>query len=268
MGKTFNAGFKRDASCASHASCTSCLASLTLALCMTAFGQATTNEVLFVNEKGEVSRPETLATTAQMAANEAAILTAEQKAAAAEAAAREGTNLVQGLIRDITANELTIYRYGYTDAFGVAVVLDPNAELVISEFEPLDTVDGEGRQGFRMVYRLHNSQAVATKPTVKWGATLSGGSESFAALPAAQVSEPVSKGIETDADGKDWWAYELTFYAPQGSSGFYVINLTADDAAGDGWTFDLPNGVKGGRTATVQFGSQTLEFVGGLCVVK
>jgi hypothetical protein len=241
---------------------------LSFAFCSAAFSQPVTNEVLFVNEKGETNRPETLATTAQMAANKAAILTAEQKAAAAEAAAREGTNLVRDLIRDITANELVIYRYGYTDAFGVAVTLDPNAELVISEFQPLDTLDGEGRQGFRMVYRLHNTQSVAVKPTVKWGASLEGGRESFAALPSAQVAEPIAKGIETDADGKDWWAYELTFYAPQGSSGFYVINLSADDASGDGWVFDLPNGVKGGRTGTVQFGSQTLEFVGGLCVVK
>lgn len=226
----------------------------------------TTNEVLYVNEKGEVNRPETLATTAQMAANEAALLTAEQKAEAAAAAAKEGTNLVQDIIRDITANELVIYRQGYTDAFGVAVTLDPGAELYISDFKVLDTTDSGGRSGFKMVYRLHNTQQITTKPTVKWGTSLAGGRESFAALPEAQVVEPVARGLVTDGDGKDWWEFELTFYAPQGTSGFYVINMTTDDAAGDGWTIDLPNGVKNGRTGTFQFGSETLEFVGGICL--
>ena len=226
----------------------------------------TTNEVLFVNEKDEVNRPGVLATTAQMAANKAAILTAEQKAEAAEAAAREGTNLIQDVIRDITSNELKVWRFGYTDAFGVAVVLDPTAQLHISAFDPLDERDSAGRQGFYMEYQLHNSQPVATKPAVKWGSTIAGGTAAFDALPADQVMEPISMGVVTDKDGKEWYKYKLTFYAPQGTMGFYIIDLTPDDAAGNGWTFDLPNGIKGGRNGKFMFGTVELEFVGGLCM--
>ena len=236
------------------------------AVVVSVFATATANEVLFVNEKGETNCPETLATTAQMAANEAALLTAEQKAEAAAAAAQEGTNLVRDVIRDITANELVVWRFGYTDAFGVAVLLDPEAELYISAFQPLDTKDANGRNGFRLDYRLHNSQSVETKPMVKWNTTIEGGTKVLGELPEAQVGEPVSKGTVTDENGKMWYEYSLTFYADQSQTGFFIIDLTADDAAGDGWVFDLPNGVKGGRTGTFKFGSDTLEFVGGLCM--
>ena len=228
-------------------------------------GEVTTNEVLFVDEKGEVNRPETLATTAQMAANKAAILTAEQKAAAAEAAAREGTNLVRDLIRDITANELVVYRFGYTDAFGVLVVIDPDAKLVITEFKPLDEVDSDGRHAFRLTYALKNLQSVAVKPEVKWRSSLDKGSVDFAALPSDQVGEPVAGGSYTDMDGIDFgYTYAIKFYAPTDKSGFFIVNLTADDAAGDGLAFDLPNGVTGGFTGDIYFGNALLEFKGGV----
>lgn len=224
----------------------------------------TSNEVLFVDQHGNVSRPESLATVAQMAANEAAILTAEQKAEAAAAAAKEGTNLVQDIIRDITANELTVYRYGYTDAFGVVVILDADAKLVITEFKPLDTTDGAGRSGFSLTYALQNSQSVSVKPDVRWSSKVQS-RENFESLPAEQVGEPVSGGEYVDPSGVVYqYTYTITFYAPTTSSGFFVVNLSADDASGDGWTFDLPHGVTGGYTGDVPFGSQTLTFTGGI----
>ena len=233
--------------------------------CFAVFGEAVTNEVLFVDEKGEVNRPETLATTADMAANKTAILTAEQKAAAAAAAAREGTNLVQDIIRDITANELVVYRSGYTDAFGVLVIIDPDAKLIITDFEVLDEMDADGRTAFRLTYALKNSQSVAVKPEVKWSASLEGGREAFATLPPEQVGEPVAGGTYTDKDGIEYgFSYTVKFYAPTGKSGFYVVNLTADDAAGDGQTFDLPNGVTGGFSGDIYFGNALLNFKGGI----
>jgi hypothetical protein len=39
-----------------------------------------------------------------------------------------------------------------------------------------------------------------------------------------------------------------------------------DDAAGDGATFELPNGVTGGLTARIPFGNFTLVIEGGICV--
>lgn len=232
-------------------------------LCGLMLHASPTNEVLFVNEKGEVNRPETLATTADMAANATAILTAEQKAAAAAAAAREGTNLVQDIIRDITANELVVYRFGYTDAFGALVVIDPDAKILITKFEVLNEVDAEGRTAFRMTYALKNSQSVMVKPEVKWRSSLDSGD--YAVLPPDQVGEPTAGGSHTDGDGIEYgYTYTIKFYAPTGKSGFFIVNLTADDAAGDGMAFDMPNGVTGGYTGEIYFGNALLRFQGGV----
>ena len=236
-----------------------------LSLVVVSIFATTTNEVLFVDQAGNVNRPEAIATTADMAANKTAILTAEQKAAAAEAAAREGTNLVQDIIRDITANELVVYRFGYTDAFGVLVVIDPDAQLVITEFEILNEVDEEGRNAFRLTYALKNSQSVDVKSEVKWRSSLDKGSVDFAALPPEQVGEPVAGGSYTDKDGIEYgYTYTVKFYAPTDKSGFFIVNLTADDAAGDGLAFDLPNGVTGGYTGDIYFGNALLNFKGGV----
>ena len=237
-----------------------------LVLCFAVLGEVTTNEVLFVDQEGNVSRPEVLATEAQLAANAAAILTAEQKAAAAQAAAREGTNLIQDVISDITANELVVYRHGYTDAFGVVVVIDPDAKLIICEFKPLDEVDSAGRHMFQLRYALQNSRSVDAKPEVRWHSSIEGGRESFSALPSDQVQSPVSAGSwENPTTGEVYpYSYTIRFSAPTDKSGFFIVNLTADDASGDGWTFDLPNGVTGGFSGDVPFGSKTLTFTGGI----
>ena len=58
-------------------------------LATTTLGSVATNKVLMVDEKGNVNEPAALATTADMAANKAALITAEEKAAAAEFAARK-----------------------------------------------------------------------------------------------------------------------------------------------------------------------------------
>ncbi len=60
------------------------------------------------------------------------------------------------------------------------------------------------------------------------------------------------------------YSYTIRFSAPTDKTGFFVVNLTADDASGDGWTFDLPNGVTGGFSGDVPFGSMVLSFKGGL----
>lgn len=224
------------------------------------------NEVLFVDQAGNVNRPEVLATEAQMAANAAAILTADQKAAAAAAAASEGTNMIADVVRDITANELTVYRYGYTDAFGVVVVIDPDAKLLITSFKPLDETDSAGRHMFELEYALMNSRSVDVKPEVRWGDSLAGGREAFSVLPADQVQDPASVGEWTNpTTGEVYpYGYRIRFSAATDKTGFFVVNLSADDASGDGWTFDLPHGVTGGVTGDVPFGSQTLTFTGGI----
>jgi hypothetical protein len=228
--------------------------------------EVTTNEVLFVDQRGNVSRPETLATTADMAANKAALITAEEKATAAEAAAKAGTNLVSGIIADIGRNELVVYREGYTDGFSAAVVLDPDAKLLTTEFEILDETSGD-LAAFYLKYALKNSQAADVQPIVKWRSALASGID-YEPLPSTQV-EPFRRLNETytDTNGVVYpYVYEVKCFAPAREQGFFVVVLMPDDAAGDGATFELPNGVTGGLTARIPFGNFTLVIEGGICV--
>lgn len=247
-------------------------------ICVLAFSHAaevTSNEVLFVDQKGNVSRPETLATTADMAANKAALITAKEKAAAAEAAARAGTNMVAGIIADIGRNELTIYRYGYTDGLSAAVAIDPDAKLLAHEFDPLNEINENGLAAFSLSYALKNSAPVDAQPIIRWSATVGVKNETstrtradYVALDPAQV-EPVTRldGEYVDSSGLVYpYTYGVKFYAPQDDKGFFLVDLTPDDAAGDGSAIDLPNGVKGGVTARVPFGNSVLVIEGGVVV--
>ena len=237
--------------------------------------EETSNEVLFIDQNGNVSRPETLATTADMAANKAALLSADEKAAAAESAARAGTNMVAGIIADIGRNELTIYRWGYTDGLSAAVAIDPDAELLIHDFDPLNEVTDNGLAAFSLSYALKNSAPVDVQPIIRWSATVEVKSETstrtradYVALDPAQV-EPATRldGEYVDASGKVYpYTYGVKFYAPQDDKGFFLVELTPDDAAGDGSAIDLPNGVKGGVTARVPFGDSVLVIEGGVIV--
>ena len=237
-------------------------------LATTTLGSVATNKVLMVDEKGNVNEPAALATTADMAANKAALITAEEKAAAAEFAVRAGTNLVADIIADIGRNELVVYRYGFTDGFSAAVVLDPDAKILSTDFEILNEKDGPGRTAFVIKYALKNSSAVDTQPIVKWRQALDDGKD-FEALDAAQV-EPVQRltgETYTDGEGVIYpYVYKVKFFAPADKQGFFVVTLIPDDAAGDGTAIDLPNGVTGGVTAKIPFGNSILEIVGGIIV--
>jgi hypothetical protein len=227
--------------------------------------EVATNDVLTVNQKGETSHPTALATTADMAAIKAAAITAEEKASAAEAAARHGTNLVKDVIADIGRNELVIYRYGYTDGISAAQVLDPDAQLIISDFSPLDEQNAGGLQAFEIEYALKNSTEYQGQPIIRWRGALNKGDE-ITPIEAANV-EPVTRldPPYTDAAGIVYpYRYKTKFFDAAADQGFYSVILIPDDTAGDGAAMELPNGVKGGLTMKVNWGGYELEITGGI----
>ena len=230
------------------------------------FANTVSNKVLWVNQQGEINEPAALATTADMAAIKAATVTAEQKAAAAASAAAHGTNLISDIVADIGRKELVIYRYGYTDGISAAFVLDPDAKLVINEFKPLAEVNDAGLSAFTISYALKNSTEFKGQPIIRWKSQLKSGAE-FEPIEESNI-EPVSRTSPfTDAAGTEYqWGYSTKFYDRADQKGFYIVNLLADDAAGDGMAMDLPNGVTGGVTADVVWGEHKLKIVGGVIV--
>lgn len=226
----------------------------------------TTNKVLMVNQEGQVNTPAALATTADMAAIKAATLTAEEKAAAAEAAAKAGTNMVAGIVADIGRNELVIYRYGYTDGLSAAQVLDADAKLVTSAFKPLNEQNAAGLSAFSVQYALKNSTEFSGQPIIRWRGALDDGTD-FEPIDAANI-EPVER-IEPYTDGKGivyQWHYKTKFFDQAAKSGFYLVTLLPDDSAGDGMAMELPNGVAGGATTTFEWDGHRLDIVGGVIV--
>lgn len=224
------------------------------------------NEVLFVDQEGNVSRPETLATTADMAAIKAATLTAEEKAAAASAAAAEGTNLMSGVVADIGRKELVIYRYGYTDGLSAADVLDPDAALCTTSFKPLDEVNAAGLSAFSITYALKNSTPFSGEPLIRWRGALDDGTD-FEPIEAANVEPVENIGSWTSPAGEVFqYHYSTKFFDKAGAQGFYLVTLIPNDAASDGATFDLPNGVTGGITTEFIWDGWKLNIEGGAVV--
>lgn len=224
------------------------------------------NKVLMVDQHGEINEPGALASTADMAAVKAAALTAEEKAAVAEAAAREGTNLMAGVAADIARNELVVYRYGYTDGFSAANVIDADAELVTTKFDPTDETNASGLQAFDLNYALANSTAYSGQPLIRWRGALNDGTD-FEPIDAANVEPVQNIGTWTNALGKVFgYHYSVRFYDEAATQGFYLVTLIPDDAAGDGAALDLPNGVRNGITTEFEWDGYKLFIEGGAVV--
>ena len=236
-------------------------------LATTTFGSATTNAVFTINQKGETSHPNALATTADMAALKAATITAEEHAKAASASARHGTNMMWNIAADIGRNELVIYSYGYTDGFSAAFTFDPDAKIIFHDFRPLNERNDDGLLAFRLGYALKNSTEFQGQPIVRWRSALDDGKD-YVLIDEANI-EPAIKLPEEyiDSDGIVYQhKYEVRFWNKQEKQGFYKVELLPDDAAGDGMVMELPNGIKGGFTGFFIWGQYKLEIVGGIIV--
>lgn len=226
-----------------------------------------TNDVLTVNQKGETSHPTALATTADMAAIKAATITAEEKARAASTAAAYGTNLISDIVADIGRNELVVYRYGYTDGISAAQVLDPDAKLATTSFNPLNEQNAAGLKAFSISYALKNSTEFLGQPLIRWRGALDDSTD-FEPIESSNI-EPVVRldGSWTDANGIIYqYQYRTKFFDEASNKGFYLVTLIPDDAASDGAAMELIGGVKNGFTGSFVWGGSELEIVGGVVV--
>lgn len=220
--------------------------------------------IVTVDQNRDINKTNVVALASQMAANQvkADIALAKAEAAADTAAAATGT--LHAVVRQIGENELVIYRQGFTDSLGTAVVLPPGTKCRVTDYAPNTGVrQSDGYVQHTLRYALtENADGIAAG--IKVASPLVA-REDFALLDSSLVG-PVSRisGSYEFAGETYPYVYEVAFYLPPGSQAFAVVYLDSDDAEVDGATFVIENGIAGGATESVDIGGRRLVFTGGL----
>lgn len=220
------------------------------------------NKVVFVDQDGKLNAPEVVASVADMTSNRTEIAIAQASAKAAESTARECKRILDDTISSIVANELVVYRSGFTDSLGVVVALPPDTKCRVTDFSPNIATDGKGNVQHELVYAT-TADASLVPPAIKHASTLENNT-TFKILETTIEKETLSTSYE-DMDGTIYnYMYSIKFWMPSAKQGFFIVYLDADAAAGSGMTFDIVGGITGGATESIQVGSDTLIFKGGL----
>ena len=188
------------------------------------------NKVVFVDQAGNINAPEVVASVADMTSNRTEIAIADAAARTAEKAAREAQKMIDITVSSIVANELVIYRQGFTDSLGAMVVLPPDTKCRITAFTPNVASDGKGNVQHELVYAT-TADASDVLPAIKHASTLNKGNTEFKVLDTTIEKTALSTSYE-DADGTIYnYMYSVKFWIPSASQGFFVVYLDADAAS-------------------------------------
>ena len=224
----------------------------------------TTNTVLMVNQNGDLN-VEGIASVENVASNSAKVAIAEQKAQIARDTATAVSNSIDAVVQNLMANNEVIYRSGFSDSFAPLVVFTDSDILAIVDARWTE------RSAARLVCEIDYVCTInlgAMKPTVMHRETIGGPRTDFSALADANVTAPVYHAEQREYSGQTFAGYySVTATIPNPASVttyFLWIKCEADAPSGDGATLDLPNGVTGGRSVSIELGDKTLTWVGGV----
>lgn len=223
-----------------------------------------TNTVLMVDQNGDLN-VEGIASVENVASNAAKVAIAEQKALIARQTASSASNSIDTVVQNLMQNNEVIYRSGFSDSFAPLVVFTDSDILAVVDARWTE------RSAARLVCEIDYVCTInlgAMKPTVMHRETIGGPRTDFAALADANVTAPVYHAEQREYSGQTFAGYySVTATIPNPASAttyFLWIKCEADAPSGDGATLDLPNGVTGGRSVTVELGNKTLTWVGGV----
>lgn len=224
------------------------------------------NRVLMVDELGNLNVTNVLATVAQMTTNETMLVLAQASADAAAKAANEGTNIVQGVVSEIMAQQLVIYRRGFNDSFGTITVFSPNDDVTVTDIEVPDVISDDGLKAVDITYAA-TLDVSAVAPGFLYSSTLTNKAD-MAELASSYIDPPEQVVAEAvTVNGKVYaYSYKVRLWVPHEDQGFFVIYMDADEPDGDGSAVNIYGGQKGGLTVTTVWGSNQMSFVGGFLV--
>lgn len=227
-----------------------------------------TNTVVTVDQRGNLN-VEGVASVEDVATNAVKATIAEAKADAAQDTARGVTNAINAVVENIMANNVVIYRSGFSDSFAPLVILAPDSVLAIVEAR---WIEKTAQRIVVEVDYVSDADLGTIKPSIHHRATIGNGTtrDDFAELDEANVTTPVYHAeprVYNDQTFAGYYTIRATIPNPASTASYFLwIKVTADAPSGDGVTLDLPNGVTGGVTGVYTWGDKRLNFRGGVLV--
>ena len=228
-----------------------------------------TNRVLYVDQDGNVSSTNALATQADMAAVSATNALIQAKMEAVADGYSTATQLLTMAAQSVVMNPVVYASLEFV-GFEAAVTFDPNSKVYVTGLTPTgESLTVNGTSCRKVVLDFGFQESLQTvKPWIEYSLQLDGAPRAeWDFLADDYVATPVSKAGTFEVGG-DLYShlYSVDLAVPaDAASGFFAVTIPNDAASSDGSVMDMP-GMKDGYTGTQTWGGHTLTFKGGYLV--
>ena len=228
-----------------------------------------TNRVLYVDQDGNVSSTNALATQADMAAVSATNALIQAKMEAVADGYSTATQLLTMAAQSVVMNPVVYASLEFV-GFEAAVTFDPNSKVYVTGLTPTgESLTINGTSCRKVVLDFGFQESLQTvKPWIEYSLQIDGAPRAeWDFLADDYVATPVSKAGTFEVGG-DLYShlYSVDLAVPaDAASGFFAVTIPNDAASSDGSVMDMP-GMKDGYTGTQTWGGHTLTFKGGYLV--
>ena len=228
-----------------------------------------TNRVLYVDQDGNVSSTNALATQADMAAVSATNALIQAKMEAVADGYSTATQLLTMAAQSVVMNPVVYASLEFV-GFEAAVTFDPNSKVYVTGLTPTgESLTVNGTSCRKVVLDFGFQESLQTvKPWIEYSLQIDGAPRAeWDFLADDYVATPVSKAGTFEVGG-DLYShlYSVDLAVPaDAASGFFAVTIPNDAASSDGSVMDMP-GMKDGYTGTQTWGGHTLTFKGGYLV--
>lgn len=228
-----------------------------------------TNRVLYVDQDGNVSSTNALATQADMAAVSATNALIQAKMDAVADGYSTATQLLTMAAQSVVMNPVVYASLEFV-GFEAAVTFDPNSKVYVTGLTPTgESLTVNGTSCRKVVLDFGFQESLQTvKPWIEYSLQIDGAPRAeWDFLADDYVATPVSKAGTFEVGG-DLYShlYSVDLAVPADTaSGFFAVTIPNDAASSDGSVMDMP-GMKDGYTGTQTWGGHTLTFKGGYLV--
>ena len=227
-----------------------------------------TNRVLYVDQDGNVSSTNALATQADMAAVSATNAIIQAKMEAVADGYSTATQLLTFAAQSVLSTPV-VYASVEFVGFEAAVTFDPNSKVYVTGLNPTSdglTVNGVSCRKVEIEFGFQESLQTV-KPYIEFSPQLDGTPRAdWDFLGDDYVSAPVYQpgSSFTDSSNNVYSnVYKVDVAVPAVyAAGFFGVSIPNDEAQSDGTVMDMP-GMKDGYTGTQEWGGKTLTFKGG-----